>query len=489
MPINLMILSKIAKNLGQEVKIIDYDFKLKIHELEDNWVSVLEKDFKDFLPNIIGITTNCGNYPIVIEISKILKKLNEECLIFLGGPQAGAVPIQTLREYKSVDFIIEGEGERTFEMLIKHKFKNFEDIKGVYYRKNNTIIYTGERCVMEDLDKSPIPDYDSINIYKYIENIKKIEIPVVSIEVGRGCPFNCTFCSTSIYWKRHYRTKSVNRVIEEIQYFYDKGVRNFNFIHDNLTVNKKYCEGLCRQIKYNFSDIKWNCSSRVDNLDIDFINILKMGGCSGIFLGIETGSQSMQKKINKNLNIYKVLSCIKDCIENGISITTSFIIGFPDESVDDMNETLQLALNCKLAGADIEIQILSPMCGTELFNKYYDLIAYPDKILEKRCYKFDSLSIKNDIKENKDIFGFYHFFINKNFDYKFLWICLTIFKIGITNNAEKIKSILNTRKIKFTDLANIIYKNIDLNSLHINEEKISYFDVSYKLLKEIDKLV
>ena len=152
-----------------------------------------------------------------------------------------------------------------------------------------------------NLETLPIIEFPS-------ELLKKVrEIP---IEVGRGCPFECTFCSTSHFWKKKFRLKSINKIISEIIHYANFGFATFNFIHDLFTLDKVFIVEFCTELIKSNLNIKWGCSARLDTLDEELIKLMSKAGCTGIYIGLETYSQSLQSKIKKNLTLTKIILVI-----------------------------------------------------------------------------------------------------------------------------------------------------------------------------------
>ncbi len=481
MPLNLMILSSIGNDYNQKIDILDLDFIVK----KDNTIDYLSFLFNTILEkniNVIGITTNCLNYPIVILLVEKIKDFNKKLIVFLGGPQAGLCAEETMISYKNIDFIIIGEGENTFRELLENDFTGLEKISGLCIRsEGNKVLLTEKRKLIFNLDDTPYPNYQGIDIFEYLKEIEKNQIPVVPIEVGRGCPYNCTFCCTSLFWERKYRTKSVSRVLNEIENYIKLGAKKFTFIHDNLAVNHQYIKELSIELS-KYKNLSWNISSRVDNLNQNIIKYLSKGGCKGIFLGIETGSKRLQKDINKNLDISSVFEIIKECKNNGINTTCSFILGFPNETLEELNETLELALKCKIEGADIEIQILSPLYKTKIYNKYEDKIYLNNNLYDKYNIFLERNHAMTKIKTSKKLYSFFYTLDNENLDNNFLWFSLFFLRIVINNLPEKLLKILKNMKINLIDLCKEYYTKNTLKSKNLSEKEVQ-FELIYSLYK------
>ena len=161
-------------------------------------------------PKLISLYTMCNTYHYAIMLAYELKRLCPTSTVCLAGPQASIVARETLESYPSIDFIAIGEGELTIESIIQGvKTDDYSSCKGIAYRKNDTVIVIPNDELLQNLDDLPFIDYDFLNFAPH---------DIISIEVGRGCPYSCIFCSTNDFWKRKYRIKSPARIFSEISY-------------------------------------------------------------------------------------------------------------------------------------------------------------------------------------------------------------------------------------------------------------------------------
>lgn len=286
-------------------------------------------------PKLISLYTMCNTYHYAIMLAYELKRLCPTSTVCLAGLQASIVARETLESYPSIDFIAIGEGELTIESIIQGvKTDDYSSCKGIAYRKNDTVIVIPNDELLQNLDDLPFIDYDFLNFAPH---------DIISIEVGRGCPYSCIFCSTNDFWKRKYRIKSPARIFSEISFLYYKyGIKKFGFEHDLFLINKRAVLDLCELIVASKLNIKWGCSSRLDCIDEELISKMAEAGCYSIFFGIETGSLRMQKAINKNLNLSLLMPIVSKLKRYNIAPTFSFIYGFPDETIADIEETLKL---------------------------------------------------------------------------------------------------------------------------------------------------
>ena len=152
----------------------------------------------------------------------------------------------------------------------------------------------------------------------------------ITLEGGRGCPFSCTFCSTQKFWGNVFVVKPVEMLISEMQHYYSKyGANKFSISHDLFTANRQYILTFCQKVCELPFKVEWGCSSRLDVLDEELIAAMIRSGCTDIYIGIESGSQRMQKKISKNLNIDILCETLSLLLSGYVSCILSFIYGYP----------------------------------------------------------------------------------------------------------------------------------------------------------------
>ncbi len=321
-------------------------------------------------PKILSFYTRSDCYHIMLKIAQVVKS-RLGCPIVFAGPQADIIARETLEEIPFVDFVCCGEGENTVYPFFSSLLKGEPDLSvdGLVYRKDGEIIMNPRPKLIEDLDTIPLLDY-SICPEDEPAN-PHIGFP---IDVGRGCPFGCTYCSTKTFWGRRYRLKSPARIVQEMQRYYDLyGARHFTFQHDMFTMNKKLVKETCRLIKELPFKATWNCSARLDCIDRELIDVMADGGLYHIYLGIETGSPRMQKLINKNLNLDGVTESIAYLLSKNLQVTTSFIFGFPEETEEEVSQTFALVTDLlRLGRVRVQMHRCAFLPGTAMYEQYKD---------------------------------------------------------------------------------------------------------------------
>jgi len=375
------------------------------------------KDYKSVAEEIVnqkcrsvGFSTWCHSFPEAILVVKELKKLSPDIPTIFGGPNVSALDIETMSVCKEIDYILRGEADHSLPMLLNYILNGSDkdeigNVPGLTYRdisQGSKILRTSDPPFIAELDTLPVPLYEKI-----------ADKNVLRLDVGRGCPFHCTYCSTNQFFSKKYRLKSVERIVKEMNVCQSKlGVNHMGFSHDTFTINKNFIEELSAGIKINnagkTNPVFWSCSSRIDCISEDMITTMYESGCRALFFGIESGSPRIQKKIKKNLDLENVLNKIEHSIHLGMKVTVSYIIGFPDETEEDIEKTLKSVLEMAILGAEPQIALLSILPGTPLFTKYNDHLEYDGKTFGMTGF-FHTEPVIKMVKDNPKLFSSFYY--------------------------------------------------------------------------------
>lgn len=366
-PIGTLLLTTILRSNGISVCILPFA------QLGDpaNFPEFLNTATRCILaeqPKIVSFYTRCDTYHIMIKMAQQLKSQSNVYVVF-GGPQADISATDTLSEIPCVDFICQGEGETTITPFFSSLLQGAPDLSvpGLVFRKDGQVLQNPRPSLIEDLDTLPQIDYSILSADDLSDNTQPFPI-----DVGRGCPFGCTYCSTKSFWGRKYRLKSPQRIRDEVKRIHELyGTTYFVFAHDMFTLNREKVIETSYLLKGLDFPLSWRCSARIDCLDEELIDIMSECGMKSIFIGIETGSPRMQKLINKNLKLERVLPLLTYIRSKGIEIDTSFIYGFPEETEEDLSQTLALITDI-LAIKDTTVYpyLCTFLPGTELSRTY-----------------------------------------------------------------------------------------------------------------------
>ncbi len=350
---------------------------------------VFARYIASFVPKIVDFYTICDTFPVTILLAQKLKKYAPQATVVFGGPQASLLAKVCLQLLDCVDIVAYSEGENVVERLVDSiiEQRDLKAVPGIAYRSGKQIQFTGypEFIPAEQLHRYFVRDFAPYTIPKGGE---------IRLEGGRGCPFHCTFCSTSLFWRQKARLKPVEHLLKEMQYYQEKyHIRKFGILHDLFTSNRNYILKFCDMILQELPGIEWTCSARLDTMDSQLLERLASAHCTALYVGIEAGSERMQKLLNKNLELSALIPFAELCKKYKIDVTYSFIIGFPDETLEDFNGTVELVeqlLLLNVPGNMIQVHMFSPYPVTEETEKIKEQLYFPqDKsylpITQKAC--------------------------------------------------------------------------------------------------------
>lgn len=359
-PMGLAYLAATLEAEGYQPKIIDANaFELNFAELRKE----LEKES----PDVVCVTAITPMINEAVASIKVAKSLCPDVITVLGGPHVTFCPLETFEDCPELDVICLGEGEETLNEIIHtiEKRGSFENVKGIIYQKNKQFYKTEPRPLIKDLDELPFPARHLLPMHRY--TVLGQNYPLLNIVSSRGCPFSCSFCSSSRIYGKSYRARTANNIVDEIEQAINKyKTRSVEFSDDTFTLNRKRVEEICEEITRRKLDISWACSSRANLVTKDLIYKMKKAGCHLIFFGIESGSQRILKLMKKDETPNQMIRAVKVTKDAGIETLGSFILGYPDETRSDLLGTIEFA---KKIGIDFaEFSIATPYPGTELFE-------------------------------------------------------------------------------------------------------------------------
>jgi radical SAM superfamily enzyme YgiQ (UPF0313 family) len=338
-------------------------------------------------PDLIGVTsTTYGSsqaYKIISQIGNREFKQHSGFQIVLGGPHVSALGPQVLQQCNA-DFAVSGEGEHTLLELCQQDEK--KKILGLMYKEQSKVVVNERRRLLKNLDALPYPTYEKFELNKYT----KKEILITS---SRGCPFNCTFCSIALSMGRQWRARSPEHIIEEINYWYKRGYKEFDFIDDNFTLSKERTLQICELIKQNnFVELDLKCGNgiRADRTDRELLAKMKEAGFTYLAFGVESGNNRILRHIKKAEDLEKIEQAIRNSVQLGFDVGLFFIIGHPEETKKEVEESFNLAL--KYPVFHVFFYNALPYPGTELFEyiKTNNLFIKDPKVYLKNISYYDN---------------------------------------------------------------------------------------------------
>lgn len=369
-PVGTLLLATILRNAGISADILQFSNFGELAKF-NRFVDTAVKQICREKPKIVSFYTRCDTYHITLTIARRIKEKHPKIWIVFGGPQSDITAIDTVREIDWVDFVCCGEGENTVLPLFSSLLAGTPDLRvdGLVYRADGEVVSNPRPQLIADLDTLPEIDYSLI---RYTNALYTKSAGLFPLDVGRGCPFGCTYCSTKTFWGRKYRLKTPARIVQELENVHRVfGIDQFAFEHDMFTMKRTQVLETCRLMKQLDFPVTWRCSARMDCLDKELIDAMADAGLESIFVGIETGSPRMQKLINKNLKLDGVLEMLEYISSKNVKTMSSFIYGFPEETPEDVAQTMaMIAKIMRIPGAEVQTHLCTFLPGTELSARY-----------------------------------------------------------------------------------------------------------------------
>ncbi len=363
-PLGLMyIASSLRKKGMSDIRLIDMRVK---QQLPRDIIS----DIQDYSPDIVGLSSLTYEAPIAHEIARNIKELNKDCKVVMGGPYPTSSPERVLRD-KNIDYVIFGEGEETMGELIQEieRGNDSSEVSGLVFSQNGKIVFTPNRGFIENLDGLPFPAWDLIDIESYftVEKMNRVYCrkEYMSVFSSRGCPYNCVYCHR-IFGKK-YRARSPENVVSEIETLYNNdGIQEIDFIDDAFNIDTERAERICELLVEKGLDLKITFPNgiRGDIISERLLRKMKEAGTYRIVYGIETASPRLQKLIKKNIDLKKMQKVISLTDKLNILCHGFFMLGFPTETREELQQTIDYAANSKLHTASFFT--VNSFEGTEL---------------------------------------------------------------------------------------------------------------------------
>lgn len=368
-PMGLLSLKAYAERQGVEaaIRVVELNGLINAGQVPN------DEDFYQHVTDVflcsdddfVGLMTDADSLHHTVILARLIKERNPGALVCLGGPAATPIGPLLLDNFPFIDFVVRGEGEETFAELLEAlgQRRPLDPVQGLTWRQGERAVENPTRRLEPDLDRFPLPDFDSFDMASGAP---------LYLDVGRGCPFKCQFCATAPFWKQEFRMKSIDRIVSEMVLLRDRFGRNHaNFSHDIFTCDRAWTFQFCEKLIREPIGVTWSCSTRTDIIKPDLLEKMAEAGCVEIFYGIESGSQEMQQKIQKNLDLSWSREILRATAAAGIRPVTGLIAGYPMETRESFRDTLTRYFEfLEVGGYRAHIFALRPYHESPLYRKF-----------------------------------------------------------------------------------------------------------------------
>lgn len=386
-PLGLLSIGGPLIDEGYNVELLDADF----HNI--NYSKIIESA-SNYDPDIIcmGHSGSTSAQPIINEITKLLKEKLPQTIIIIGGVFPTYHWKEILDRNHQIDFIVCGEGEQIILDLVNalQNKSNIEDIKGIAFRKENTIIKNPEAEIIKNLDNYRI-GWELMKDYNYTYWGKK---KAVVIQFSRGCPYACNYCGQRLFWKK-WRHRNPQLLADEIEMLHEMyGVDVINFADENPSSNKEAWKLFLEKLIKKDLNLTLVGSIRADNIvrDENHLHLYKKAGFERLLLGIENYNEDILKNINKEASVADDKKAIQLLRKHHILSMATYVVGFGEEKISDFRKSLKQLITYD--PDQIQLLYATPHKWTPFFNEIKDR-----KIIQKDHTKWD---YKHQVLENKN---------------------------------------------------------------------------------------
>lgn len=375
LPAGLAYISEALGRAGVEHSVVDMGLGYDLQALKDT--------IRERQPDLLGVSLMTFGHQHIYRLFEDLKCAFPELRIVVGGPHVSTLRKDVLRQCPAIDFGVVLEGEETIVELCQGQ-KLYSEIKGLLYRHEGAVVYTGDRPFIQDLDAIGFPAYSRFEMEKYGRDF------AVNIVTSRGCPYKCIFCPVEMAIGRQFRARSAKSVGDELEFLHARGWRNIGIADDNFTLVRERVVEICDEIEARGLDglrLSLGNGIRADRVDRALLGRMHEVGFYYLAFGVEAGNNRILKRIGKGERIEVIERAIADACDLGYQVTLFFLLGSPDETESDVHDSLNLALRHPVY--DVRFYNIIPFPGTELFSWLQEndyLLSSPENYLNETSH-------------------------------------------------------------------------------------------------------
>ncbi|HTM26746.1 MAG TPA: radical SAM protein [Vicinamibacterales bacterium] len=368
-PYTLALMASLLRDAGATVRLVDLTAERR--SVED---LIARLDREGFQPTLILFPSTTPTLDAdVREIGKLKTRFGAPMFCF--GPHASTTPRASMERAPAVDGMFVGEPEEAALRIARlGSLDRLSEIPSLTWRRPSTALGTGADIVPHSAQGSyagflemPYPAWDLVPLRSY--SLPLVNRPYTIVETSRGCPYSCDFCVAPIHQGHKFRERSAKSIVDEMERGYREfGIDFFYLWGDTVTLNVKTFTAFCDELIARHLPIRWFGNARADNLtDPAFVHRLRKAGCWMLAMGIETESEDIRKDMVKRLERRKIQAALQNMREAGIRSFAFFIFGYPGESLQSIDQTIDYAIELDPDFANFYPAV--PYPGTELYQK------------------------------------------------------------------------------------------------------------------------
>ncbi|MEY2747162.1 MAG: hypothetical protein RL112_2204 [Planctomycetota bacterium] len=324
----------------------------------------------------VGFSTMGATLPVALAIAARLRAAGCEAPIWFGGPGVGGIELEILRRFGAVDVVVRGEAEETIVSLARARLegRGAHGIAGCHWRDEHGLARAeSPRAPLADLSRLPPMAWHLLPPIKRYKEVTGEEEGLVPVDSGRGCVYDCSFCSIGRWWGRRSRPLPARMLADEVcGILAMEGARTAYLCHDLFAANRAHAVAFCSEMVARGAPLAWEARCRADHLDRELLALMRKAGCWRVLLGIESGDAGVREAANKGMRSdVDLLRVVEDCAATGIVPILSILLGLPGEGEAELESTLLFASRASLlAGVNLSFHLPNPQPGCALGDEH-----------------------------------------------------------------------------------------------------------------------
>jgi len=416
-PIGIMSLSSVVKRAGHECIMFDQANPETPNE-------VIIEEIKKKKPGLVGLSfLSTTSYPYAKILARAIRAADSKVKLAFGGVFASLNANLVKMQCPEVDFVCRGDGEQLLLDLIE-RIDDPSTVASLTWAKDGKVINNANRPPERNLDQWPFPDRESLKL-DFVESMP-LDVPAVlsmerftTMQTSRGCPWSCVFCDIPIFNEGKWRSRSPQHVTEEFKQLQAQGYGSVYFVDDHFLLQPRRIEAICKGINDNGINIQWGCEGRVDSVAQHLFPAMAKAHCRTLMFGLESGSQKILDRVKKEQTLEEITTAGTNAKKAGIEIVHGFfVVGNPDETVEDMRATFDFA--AKLPLDTFGFNRLCVYRGTPLWHEYVNrglINDAEDWYKYFKCSAIDPTCLPGEIINDERRAGLRRLFIYKLLHY------------------------------------------------------------------------
>lgn len=325
--------------------------------------------------DLVGLSVMGATLPIALAILEHLRAAAPDAHLALGGPGVGGIDEELLRRFPQVDLVVRGEGEDTVPELLDRLMdaESPVGVAGLTWRDGGEVVREPDRTPQKDLDRLAPYAWHLLPPLERYKAITGEDEGLTPLDSGRGCAYDCSFCSIGRYWSRRSRPLPAARLVEEVLALRDHpGARHAYLCHDLFAADRAHAVAFCEGLIAAGAPVPWEARARADHLDTELCDLMRRAGGYRVLLGVESADPGVRAANQKGMRAeYDPMAAVDACTDAGVTPILSLILGLPGEDEAALARSLDFCADAALRpGVNLSLHLPNPQPGCALGEEH-----------------------------------------------------------------------------------------------------------------------